>query len=166
MAALKRKRLISQNDPTEFLIEQFTTFEIYNEVSEFLMRNFKGAITFELTKYEPGFIHMSADGIAFFFKYLLNAIFGRNLVHVKMCSETDKFEISINWKHVRDFTETELKSLNYIAYVSGLDIEIGSDGETDHVILKTKTLSQAYIPIYANARRRITEAFYCVFFYG
>lgn len=160
----KRKRLISESEPTNLTISSFTASQVARGATEFLDDNFSGAVSYEIDLKTHTCVMLSPDGLAYFFKYLLNAIFGNTVVNISF-SETDTdFLITTEWKCHRELLPEELHELKMIAYAAGFNTIFSSRGDMRLITLSTKCGLSEKIYVYANGYDKIKNAFKRVFF--
>ena len=157
-------RLISQNAPEKYVVSVFSALDVCRSAEKFFTENFRGAILLELPENTAGYVIASPDGIAYFFKVLLNAIFGDSAVKIKMSCDADFLCISTCWKQTKDISSSDLRELEKIARLSGFGFEILSSGETARLDLYLSIQKLSYLPLYATDTYSLHEAFVKVFF--
>ena len=163
----KRKRLISEGYPTRFNLARCSSSSLSSGIEEFLSENFRGAISFESSENALTFLTISPDGLAHFFKVLLNAIFGNSVVNIHFHAESAEFRIYVSWKFNREFTEDELAELNGTAYLSGFSVLYSLSGEEvsmQSLSITMKSDPLEWVSLYATTSDKIKWAFKNVFF--
>ena len=163
----RRKRLISEGYPLRFNLTSCASSGIVSGMEEFLSENFRGAITFKNSNNALSYLTISPDGLAYFFKVLLNAIFGNSVVNIHFYSEKTEFRIHVSWKYNREFTEDELAELNGTAYLSGFSVLYslnGEEGSTQSLTITMKSDPLEWLYLYAPTSNKIKQAFKNVFF--
>ena len=161
----QKLRLISESYPDNFIIETISIFDIYRATEEFFDDNFRAAITLERDLCSEGFVNISADGFAFFYKVLLNAIFGESVVHIKMSSHGGVFETKANWKIYKGISKSDLSLLRSTAELSGFKMTLSEDGDVGCVTLSSPIKKTPQLAIYAISAAKMHEAFTRVFFF-
>lgn len=158
-------RLLSRGMPDEFIMHTIPTASIYTAVEEFFDEYFRGAVIMEGNKYTAGYIEISPDGLAFFFKLLFKAAFGESTVFINMSSENNVFYIKAAWKKRRIISEKELFELKNAARLAGFDMIFSDeDSDTYHAELSVKLKIAKYITVYAISSQKLREALTRVFF--
>jgi len=157
-------RLISQGMPDEFIRITLPTSGIYRAIEEFFDEYFRGAVIIEGNRYTPGYIEISPDGLAFFFKLLFKAAFGESTVKVNVSSENFVYQISTEWKKRKIISEKEVFELKNSARLSGFNIDFYDDGEIYHANLSVRLKIVKTISIYANSAEALRNALTRVFF--
>lgn len=157
-------RLISEGMPDEFIRTTLPTSSIYRAVEEFFDEYFRGAVIMEGNRYTPGYIEISPDGLAFFFKLLFKAAFGESTVKVNVSSENFVYLIYAEWKKRKIISEKEVFELKNAARLSGFDIDFCHDGEIYRANLSVRLKITKAITIYANSLEALRNALTRVFF--
>ena len=158
-------RLLSQGMPDEFIMHTIPTSSIYTAVEEFFDEYFRGAVIMEGNKYTAGYIEISPDGLAFFFKLLFKAAFGESTVFINMSSENNVFHIKATWKKRKIISEKELFELKNAARLAGFDMFFSDeDSDTYRAELLVKLKITKYITVYAISSQKLREALTRVFF--
>ena len=157
-------RLISQNAPEKYVITMLNARDVCLGSERFFDENFRGSILFEMPESVNGYVIASADGIAYFFKVLLNAIFGDSTVKVRITSDKELLYIRTEWKSKKEISSEDLSELERVARVSAFGFEISHGADVSHldIFLSIQTLS--YLPLYAFDVEKMHEAFVRVFF--
>ena len=104
----KSQRLISESTPTSFDITTVRMSDIATSTQRFFDNNFRGAILIENFPSFYEYTETSPDGIAYFFKVLLNAVFGDSVIRISMEKDDGEFVIKTRWRHVRDISENDI----------------------------------------------------------
>ena len=158
-------RLISQGMPDEFIMHTIPTASVYTAVEEFFDEYFRGAVIMEGNKYTAGYIEISPDGLAFFFKLLFKAAYGESTVFINTSSENYVFRINAKWKKRKTISEKELFELKNAARLAGFDM-IFSDGDADtyYAELSVKLKITKLISVYAVSSQKLRNALTRVFF--
>ncbi len=159
-------RRISPEDPKAFEATIFESRQIYTEIHEFFEDNFKGAITVDFEESATGFLVTSAVAIAYFFKYLLNAVFGRTAIRVKMRAVEKHFGIEVRWRKACELTDRDELLLRHIARTANFTLELDRKSEICSAVLDAELMPSRTVTIYANTSRHIINAFNGVFFNG
>ena len=157
-------RRISQGTPEEFITTTLRASDIFNATNKFFEDNFRGAVITEGELLTDGYTEASPDGIAYFFKVLLNAVFGDSVVRVKMACEKDIFNISTEWEFCREITKSDLAELENVARLSGFTLEFSNNGNIYRADIAMKLKALSYIPLYAISRENMLLAYNRVFF--
>ena len=158
-----RKRL-SDYVPDEFEITTVRISDVFLSTQRFFDNNFRGAVITEGTPELYGYTEASVDGIAYFFKVLLRAVFGESVVRVNMDKADSKFLIKVKWRHCRELSEADLSELENTARLSGFSLKISSDGEFDGAEISMPVKIMSYFPVYAVSEFKMHTAYVRVFF--
>ena len=158
------RRLISESTPDELSISTVRISDIFLSTQKFFNNNFRGAIITEASPELYGYADTSVDGMAYFFKVLLNAVFGDSVVRVSMEKRDSKFFIKTQWRHCRDISASDLAELENIAKLSGFSLDFSSDGEFDRAEISMPVKIMSYFPVYAVSEFKMHTAYVRVFF--
>ena len=158
------RALVSESTPDEFIITTVRISDIFLSTQRFFDNNFRGAVITEGTPELYGYTEASVDGIAYFFKVLLRAVFGESVVKVNMEKVDSKFLIKIKWRHCRELSEADLSELENTAKLSGFSLKISSDGEFDRAEISMPVKIMSYFPVYAVSEFKMYTAYVRVFF--
>lgn len=157
--------LFSHGMPDEFILHTIPTASIYTAVEEFFEEYFRGAVIMEGNKYTAGYIEISPDGLAFFFKLLFKAAFGESTVFINMSSENNVFYIKAAWKKRRIISEKELFELKNAAHMAGFDMVFSDEYfDTYRAELSVKLKITKYITVYSISSQKLRDALTRVFF--
>ena len=157
-------RLLSEGMPDEFIRTTVPTSSIYRAVEEFFDEYFRGAVIMDGERYTPGYIEISPDGLAFFFKLLFKAAFGESTVKVNVKSENFIYEINTKWKKRRIISEKEIFELKNAARLAGFEIIFEDGNEFYQANLSVKLKISKVITIYANSLEALRTSLTRVFF--
>ena len=160
----ERHYRISESSPENFTISPIKASDIFEATRNFLYENFRGAIDIESELYSDGYVSISPDGLAYFFKLLLNAIFGESLVFIKMSTKDDIFSIEAYWNRHRNITANEISELENIARVSGLALELVFGEKKCHANITMQIKKETLLRLYAVSAQKMHEAYIRVFF--
>ena len=120
---------ITESAPDDFIIETLRISDILSSTQKFFDNNFRGAVITEGAPELFGYAEASVDGIAYFFKVLLNVIFGESVLFVNIDKADGKFVIKTKWRHCRDISESDIFELENTARISGFTFNFSSDGD-------------------------------------
>ena len=95
-------RLISENAPDRYVVSVLSVLDVCKSTEKFFSENFRGAISLELPENTDGYVIASPDGIAYFFKVLLNAVFGDSTVKIKMSCGDNFLTLTTEWNRRRN----------------------------------------------------------------
>ncbi len=157
-------RLISENAPQRYVVSVLSALDVCKSTERFFSENFRGAISLELPKKAGGYVIASPDGIAYFFKVLLNAVFGDSAVKIAMTCDGDFLCLRTEWKQNRDISSADLKELERVARLSGFGFEISHGDGICRVDLLLSIQTLSYLPLYAVDVKSMHEAYVKVFF--
>lgn len=157
-------RLISENAPERYVVSVLSALDVCKSTEKFFSENFRGAISLELPENTAGYVIASPDGIAYFFKVLLNAVFGDSTVKIKMTCDSDFLTLSTEWRNSRNITDDDMKELERAARASGFGFEISHEGEFTRIDLLLSIQTLSYLPLYAVDVKSMHEAYVKVFF--
>ena len=154
---------ITEKSPDDFIIETLRISDILNSTQRFFENNFRGAVITEGTPELFGYAEASVDGIAYFFKVLLNAVFGESILRVNMDKANGRFVIKTQWRHCRDISESDLFELENTARISGFTFDFSKNGEFDKIDISTPLKIMSYFPVYAISEFKMYTAYVRVF---
>lgn len=158
------RALITESVPDDFIITTVRISDIFRSTQRFFDNNFRGAVITEGTPELFGYTEASVDGIAYFFKILLNAVFGESVLRVNMDKADGKFTIKATWRRCRDISESDLSELENTARISGFTFDLSSDGEFDKINISMPVKIMSYFPVYAVSEFKMHTAYVRVFF--
>lgn len=158
------RALVSESTPDEFIITTVRISDIFLSTQRFFDNNFRGSVITEGMPELFGYTEASVDGIAYFFKILLNAIFGESVLRVNMDKCDGNFIIRTKWRHCRDLAESDLAELKNTARLSGFTLNFGADGEFDRIDISMPVKIMSYLPVYAVSEFKMHTAYVRVFF--
>lgn len=141
-----------------------SALDISNATERFFSENFRGSISLELPENVSGYVIAAPDGIAYFFKLLLNAIFGDSAVKIKISYTSDFLTLSTVWKHSCEISDSDIKEMERVARLSGFGFEISHVGEISRIDLSLSIQTLSYLPLYAVDVKNMHEAYVKVFF--
>lgn len=156
--------MLSKGMPDEFIRTTIPTSSIYRAVEEFFDEYFRGAVIMDGDRYTPGYIEISSDGLAFFFKLLFKAAFGESTVKINVKSENFIYEINAEWKKRRIISEKEIFELKNAARLAGFEVAFDDGDEFYRVNLSVKLKITKAITIYAKSLETLRTALTRVFF--
>ena len=154
---------ITESAPEEFIISTVRVSDVLNSTQRFFDNNFRGSVMTENTPELFGYAEASVDGIAYFFKLLLNMVFGESVLRVNMDKADGKFFIKTKWRHSRDISESDLFELENTARISGFTFEFSKDGDFDRIYISTPLKIMSYFPVYAVSEFKMYTAYVRVF---
>ena len=157
-------RLISENAPDRYVVSVLSVLDVCKSTEKFFSENFRGAISLELPENTDGYVIASPDGIAYFFKVLLNAVFGDSTVKIKMSCGDNFLTLTTEWNRRRNISEGDMKELERAARLSGFGFEFSHDGILSRVDLLLSIQALSYLPLYAVDTSIMHEAYVKVFF--
>ena len=158
------KRRLSDYIPDEFEITTVRISDVFQSTQRFFDNNFRGAVITEGTPELFGYTETSVDGIAYFFKVLLKAIFGESVVKVNMDKRDSGFVIRVRWLRCREISPSDLSELENTAKLSGFSLKLSSDGEFDEAEISLPVKIMSYFPVYAVSEFKMHTAYVRVFF--
>lgn len=149
----------------DFSESTLSASDIIKSTVKFFDEHFRGAVTVEGDTSVPGFVDISAKGLAYFYRTLLKAVFGKSLVRISMRTGDCKFSIHNEWSSAGELDKYIISELKNIARLSGFDFSFSFSGEvcSAEIVFKLK-VTQA-IPIYANSVLQMFREYIGVFFY-
>lgn len=159
----KRKR-ISERKEDNFVILPISLADIFNATKDFFDENFRGAVITEKEELFDGYTEASPEGIAYYFKVLLNAVFGDTPLRVGMSLENDEFIIKTEWHSSREISKFDMDELMTVSRLSGFSLDFSLDGEISSATVTLKVTPQKYLALYANSFAKMREAYNEVFF--
>ena len=162
--ANKNFRLISEAEPQKYVISVLSVNDICNSTERFFDDNFRGAIEVEPSSNKHGHVMVSPNGVAYFFKYLLNAIFANTKIKLTMSCDDELLTLSTIWKKSRELTAEQITTLERVSRASGFGFEFFDDGEHSRIDLFISVQALNYIPIYATDTHDMHSAYVEVFF--
>ena len=164
MQTHQKLRLISEATPDEFLITTVRISDVVDSTHKFFDDNFRGAIITEDENECYGYTVVSTDGLAYFFKVLLNAVFGESVVRVSFECNEKCFKIKTKWRYCREISDTDRAELERTARLSGFILEFSESDGFCHANLTLPLHMTSYIPIYARSEFKMHQAYIRVFF--
>ena len=157
-------RFISECEPQRYLISVLSTSDVCLSTAKFFDDNFRGAIEVQAPESAIGHVMVSAEGVAYFFKYLLNAIFSNTKINIEIDCDDSLLTMSTKWKRCRELSRDEIRTLERVARASGFGFEIFDDHEYSRIDIFLSIQSLNYIPIYAVNIYDMHKAYVEVFF--
>ena len=156
---------ISKRVPQNFVLETLSIYDIYNSSEKFFEEHFRGAVEISSDIECEGFVSASASGVAYFFRLLLEHIFGDGVLHIKMQTNNYKFIISAEFSIEREMDSKTKASLENVARVSGFDLIFSKNGKITSVVASFNMRATQSVPIYARGAKLMSLAYVDVFFY-
>ena len=160
----KIRKLISESTPNNFTITTVRISDISLSTEKFFDNNFRGAIITESASDLYGYVETSPDGIAYFFKVLLNEVFGDSVVRVSMQKHENSFQMITKWRQFRDISEFAREELEKTARLSGFDIAFSQSGNECEATLTLKIKTAKILSVYAISEFKMHTAYVRVFF--
>ena len=161
----EKMELLSGGEPSDYTKKRISFRTLYTGTRDFLMENFRGAVSFDEDITSSENLVISPDGFAYFFKYVLNVVFGNTVLNVKMTSVRKDFTVTLDWKKHRSLTEGEELALQRIALASGFKLNLNETNERITLTLYAEAKIYGYINIYAPVfNNQIKTAFNRVFY--
>lgn len=157
-------RLISENAPEKYVVSVISANDVAEATENFFSENFRGAVSVLREDSSDGFVIASPDGIAYFFKVLLNAIFGDSAVKIKISSDSDFLTLSTVWKQSRGISDADMKELSRVANLSGFGFEFSHEGALARADILLSIQALNYLQLYAVDVKSVHEAYVKVFF--
>jgi hypothetical protein len=157
-------RFISEGEPQRYVISVLSVKDVCISTEKFFDDNFRGAIELHPSESNDGHVMASAEGIAYFFKYLLNAIFSKSKIDLEMNCDSELLTMSTRWKRLRELSVEDIRTLERVARASGFGFEIKDDGDYSKIDLFLSIQALNYIPIYAKDAYNMHKAYIEVFF--
>ena len=158
------KRLISESTPGDFTITTIPMYDVASSIQNFFDTNFRGSIITEEFPFFYEYTEISPDGLAYFFKVLLNAVFGESVVRVSITKEDRKFVIKTKWRNMREIRAEDLDELRKTARISGFELSFSQNEDFCEAYASLPLKLTNYISVYANSEYRMFTAFVRVFF--
>ena len=159
------RRLISESTPTNFEITTVRISDITASTQRFFENNFRGAILIEEFPFFHEYVDTSPDGIAYFFKVLLNAVFGDSVVRISMEKEDGEFLIKTRWRYTRDISDGDIFELEKTARLSGFKLEFRQGGEFSEANILIPIKKTNVLTVYAISEFKMHTAYVRVFFW-
>lgn len=157
-------RLISENAPEKYVVSVMSAHDVAEATEKFFSENFRGAVYLLREDSSDGFVIASPDGIAYFFKVLLNAVFGNSTVKIKISSDSDFLTLSTVWEQSQDISDADMKELSRVASLSGFGFEFSHDGALARADILLSIQALSYLQLYAVDVKSVHEAYVKVFF--
>ena len=157
-------RRVSDTVYTNFEIQTVSFTEIAEATKAFLNENFSGAVRISANYKEGGFVDVSADGFAYFFKVVLGSVFGREVIDIDLYSNEAQFKVTIEWNARSSIKDSERDTLLTVAKNSGFDFEFSQGDDKIRIVLNLKKSSLPFLSVYATDLNRMMLAFKRVFF--
>ena len=161
---MERRYRISEGAPNDFTKATVRISDIFDATRNFLDENFRGAIEASGEISSDGYAIISPNGLAYFFKILLNAVFGESMVFMKMSTKDNVFVMETSWKHHRDINAEDISELESIARVSGFTPEFMLDGEICRISISLEIKKEKQLVLYAVPIGKMHAAYIRVFF--
>ena len=158
------RRLISESTPNNFTITTLRVSDISASTEKFFDNNFRGAIITDISPDLYGYVDVSPDGIAYFFKVLLNEVFGDSVVRVFMQKSNNSFHIITRWRKCREISDATREELGKTARFSGFDLVFSQNGEDSEATLTLKIKASKILSVYAISEFKMYSAYIRVFF--
>ena len=155
---------LSGRETCDFKRKRITFHGICEPSVEFLLSNFRGAVSIIRDEVPPAYALISPEGFALIFKLLLKEIYGRSVLCVNLCSE-NKNEMSFicSWTDaVPD--KSFIDKLSFIARESGFNLNYIQNDSEERIVLTIKEDKTALVSLYAINKRDILSAFNLIFY--
>ncbi len=165
MAKLAILERLSKRAPQNFTLETLSVTDVFRTTQKFFDENFRGAVVTASDFEVERFISASPTGIAYFYRLLLEHIFGEGVLYVKMQINNYKFIMQNEFSIKRRLDEKTKIKLENVARLSGFDIIFTSKHENTAIDIVFDIRPTQAIPIYARAARLLFLAYVDVFFY-
>ncbi len=156
---------LSKRVPESFTVETLALFDICKSTEKFFDENFRGAVLVSCDECPESFVSASATGVAYFYRLLLEHIFGESVLYVKMQTNGYKFVIQNEFSIKRKLEEETKFKLENVARLSGFDIFFTSRDDNTLIDIVFNMRPTQAIPIYARSVRLLELAYVNVFFY-
>ena len=157
-------RIFSESAPPECILRPVATADLLRATVDFFDENFKGAVTTDISPLTAGYAKISAEGVAYFFKLLLNSVFGDTTVHISLYADNRSLIISSSWAPHRKMSDSDLSELKTFAKLSGFDFDFVDTGSDCRISLTSAVSATVALKIYAVSFSRVHSAFIKVFF--
>lgn len=157
-------RMISEGVPSDFSHQMLPASSIYSAVEDFFDEYFRGAVIIDGDRIAPGYLDMSADGLAFFFKLLFKAAYGESTVKINISSENYFYHIRSQWKKRKEITEKEIFELKNAASFAGFNVHYYEEDGSYNFHLWTKIKVSNVLRVYANSFQTFRHTLTRVFF--
>ncbi len=165
MAILDLIKNISKRVPENFILETLSISDVYKSTEKFFDEHFRGAVEISADIEREGFVSASPSGIAYFFRLLLEHIFGDGVLHVKMQTNNYNFIISSEFSVERELDSKTRATLENVARVSGFELIFSKKDKVTVIEATLNMRATQAIPIYARGVRLLSLAYVDVFFY-
>ena len=156
--------LISSGFPSNLTLKTVKATDILVSSSDFFNENFRGAIAFDIDPYVPGYTDISADGFAYFFKVLLNAVFGESVVRISSAADAKVLTLFVDWKTKTEISSQDLAELKTTARLSGFDFTILKNQDFTRATITLNLKKTKVLSLYAVSIQTMRDAFVRVFF--
>ena len=152
-----RFRRMSDTAPNEFKLERIAVADLTTAIGDFVLENFRGAMTVEKPPIDSGYITVCPRGFAYFLKLLLNEIYGEGMLRARIVTENGRVEVIIELPDA----QKRIDAILSVATASGFSVERPKDGE---IILYANTAKDKSLSIYAvdfvKFKRYLNEIFF------
>lgn len=159
-----KRKTISERQEDSFVISPISLADVFNATKSFFDQNFRGAVITENEEVFDGYTEASPEGIAYYFKVLLNAVFGKTPLKVAMRLDNDEFIIKTEWQSSGKIPKSDMDELITVSRLSGFSLDFSSDGELSFATAKLKVTPQKFLALYAVSFAKMLEAYNKVFF--
>lgn len=158
------RKHISNSTPSDFTVTTVRISDISISTEKFFDNNFRGSVITESAPDLYGYVDTSPDGIAYFFKLLLNEVFGESVVKVFMQKHENRFQIITRWHHSREISDAARFELEKTAQLSGADLVFSQNGNECEATLALKIKTSKILSVYAVSEFKMHSAYIRVFF--
>lgn len=165
MANLNLLERLSKREPHNFTAETISISDVFQTTEKFFDEHFRGAVDIQNEAETERFISASPIGIAYFYRTLLEHIFGEGVLYVKAQTNNSQFIMHNEFSIKRNLDEKTEARLKTVARLSGFDIYFTSMGEKTCIDIVFAMRASKAIPIYAREKRTLYIAYVDVFFY-
>ena len=150
-------RRFSDSTPDNIVIKTLPAQEVLLGTRRFINENLRGLVEFKAKEAAHGFINVSVRGLAYMLRVMLEQIYAREILTVKIIASYDSLKITFTGAEGLYNSKTAMK----LAENAGFPITKIEDGV---LIIETPTRLTKELTVYANTNRRVTREFYEVFF--
>ena len=145
------------------MIEDITRFEyqpidfnsIAKETDEFFSEYFSGAVEFKNSLVYSAETQISCDGVAFFIKVFLDAVFQQQMLRIEAYNEDCDMILEIRYRSDITLAETKMRECRGIARLSGFTV----DFQQGRALLRFHEKPLNVLHLYAGSKTPIKDAF-------
>ncbi len=157
-------RFISQGELYGSMRYNFRLASITDELCKFLDDYFRSAIQVSVGCIDDSSLLISSEGLATLLKSLLNSIFPKSTVKLRINTDGGKFSISLEAESDIRLSCSEMALFKNLACSSGFSLEITESLGICKAEMSARTRSSDALKIYAAKEREIYNIFKRVFF--